>query len=170
MLNRMHLIAATALCGLTLGLLPVHSAHAAGTALVVGQSDADPFVIGWVDSSKGTGTDKNVAQQFHDLFAGSTWTLTDDHVLTIARADGKVILQAAYVSDSKLTIATFHWSNGKTAINGDLWKNSDDPTKGAALFWISVPSQDGQSIASPRIFVNLTYGGGSNGGGGFNGF
>ena len=62
MLKRVCRTAATALCGLTLGLVPLSAAHAANT-LLAAQAGSDPVVIGWVDTSQGIGPDQNVANR-----------------------------------------------------------------------------------------------------------
>lgn len=157
MLKRVHLIAAAALCGLTLGLLPLPAAHAANT-VATAQVTGDPFIVGWVDTSQGVTTDKNLEKSMHDLFAGAAWTLTDNSSLVITGQNGKGILSASYVGDPT-KIVTFHGLNGSANLNGDFEVNPSDATKGFVVMWVSFPSSDGKMLASPRIQLNLTIGG-----------
>lgn len=158
MFKRMHLVAAAAVCGLTMGLLPLPAAHAANT-VVTAQVSGDPFIVGWVDTSQGIGTDKNLEKSMHDLFAGATFAFQDDNSLTVTGQNGKTIFRAAYVGDPT-KIATFH-IGGKVIINGDFGATSNDGTKAFSVMWVSFPTSDGKGLESPRIQLNLTAGGGT---------
>jgi hypothetical protein len=155
-LKRTHLIAATALCGLTLGLLPLPAAHAANTVSTA-QVTGDPSVFGWEVTSKGITRDKNLEKTMHDLFAGATILLQDDYTLVVAGQNGKAILAAAYVGDPTQAV-TFFGPNGGTIFNGDLYVDSSDASKGFVLLWATWPSKDGKTLYSPRIAFDLSFG------------
>jgi hypothetical protein len=155
MMKRMHLIAATALCSLTVGLLPLPAARAANT-VVTAQVTGDPFVIGWEVTGKGITQVKNLEKAMHDLFAGATILLQDDHSLVVAGQNGKPILQAAYVGDPT-KVVTFFGPSGPI-VNGDLYVDPSDASKGGALLWATWASKDGKTLYCPRIQLGLSFG------------
>ena len=177
MLKRMTLIVAAAVCSLALGF-PGPAAHAVGTPSVIAkaQADNDPGVLVWVDSDKGTGLSDST-QAIHDQFASAEWALLDNGVMTVSKA-GKVLVAAIWASNKAGTWVPFHGRAGSMTIDGTIYRQEDDMSKGFGELFINQVASDGKSARSLRIAVSLTFAGqqspsnngnGSNDGG-FGGF
>jgi hypothetical protein len=176
MLKRMTLIVAAAVCSLTLGFHGP-AAHAAGTpnVLAKAQADNDPGVLVWVDTDKGTGLSDST-QAIHDQFAGSEWAILDNGVMTVSKA-GKVLVAAAWASNKAGTYVPIHSRIGTMTVDGTIFRQSDDMSKGFAELFINQVASDGKSARSLRIEVSLAFAGqqapadnGGNNDGGFGGF
>jgi hypothetical protein len=173
MLKRMTLIVAAAVCSLTLGFHGP-AAHAAGTPNVIAkaQADNDPGVLIWVDSDKGTGLSDST-QAIHDQFAGSEWAILDNGVMTVSKA-GKALVAAAWASNKAGTYVPLHARIGTMTIDGTIYRQEDDMSKGFAELFINQVASDGKSARSLRIEVNLSFAGqqapSDNGGGNGGGF
>jgi hypothetical protein len=175
MLKRMTLIAAAAVCSLTLGFHGP-AAHAAGTPSVVAKAQADPnpFVLIWVDTDQGTGLSDST-QAIHDQFADTEWTLQDDGLLTVSKA-GKAVVTAVWASNKAGTWMPIHGRIGSTTIDGTIYRDEQDMSKGGGELFINQVAKDGKSARSMRIDVNLTFAGqqapadNGNNDGGFGGF
>ena len=173
MLKRVHLIAATALCSLTLGLLAIPDAHAAGQPLFTGQASGASGNA-WIDDDKGTRGDKSTAQQFVNAFVGSSWTIQDDNHVLVTK-DGKTLLSTVWRGPDDHSTFLLHAAAAKQFVNGRIFRNIDqnDPSKALAVLYIDQISSDGRSLRSAEIFVDLKLDGGGSGGGtggGFGGF
>jgi hypothetical protein len=162
MLKRAHLIAATALCGLTLGLLPARTAHAAAAQTVTFQMTDVAFALAWVDSGNGSTINQNVAKTFHDQYVGTTWTVVGNSA-KVTTSDGKTLVTVNSVQTQDGTQFFLHERSGSATIDGTIFRGepqsdgSTDMTKGWAELYLVLPSKDGKSWASVHLAGPLTF-------------
>jgi hypothetical protein len=170
MLKRMSLVLAATLCALAVGFHGP-AAHAAGTPGVIakGQAAADPGVLVWIDTDKGTGLDSKSAQAVHDQFAGTEWAILDNGTMTVSKG-GKVILTTAWVSNKAVTFVPLHVRSGSLTIDGTIYRDDNDPSQGFGELYINQLASDGKSARSLRIGVNLSFAAPNNNGGNDGGF
>jgi hypothetical protein len=173
MLKRMSLVLSTTLCAIAVSL-PGPAAHAAGTPSVIAKAQAgEAGALVWVDTDKGTGLDDRTASAIHDQFSGTEWAVLDNGVVTVSKA-GKVLVAALFASNKEGTFMPLHARIGSMTVDGTIYRNDDDKSKGFGELYINQLATDGKSARSLRIGVDLNFGGQSapsdNGGGGFGGF
>jgi hypothetical protein len=173
MMKRMTLVLSTALCAIAVAL-PGPAAHAAGTPSVIAKAQAsNAGALVWVDTDKGTGLDGKTATAIQDQFSGTEWDILDNGVVAVSKG-GKVLVAALFASNDDGTFMPLHARIGSMTVDGTIYRNSDDKSKGFGELYINQLASDSKSARSLRIAVDLDFGGqqapADNGNNGFGGF
>jgi hypothetical protein len=157
MLKRMTLVLSTALCAVAVSL-PGPAAHAAGTPSVIAKAQAgDAGTLVWVDTDKGTGLDSKTATAIRDQFSGTEWAILDNGAVTVSKA-GKVLVAALFASNDDGTFMPLHARIGTMTVDGTIYRNDNDKSKGFGELFINQLASDGKSARSMRIGVGLDFG------------
>lgn len=133
---------ATALCALALSTTTAPKAHAAQSqpkVLAQATADAKPFVISWLDDTTGAHLQ---SQDFTAMFASSAWTIMDTGI-SIKSKDGSFALTVGtYAANQSLTLILPHARAQNLSVDGEIKRDSQDPTKGQALLFFTQPALD----------------------------
>src|SRR4051812_14212241 len=98
----------------------------------------------------------------------------DNGTVAVSKA-GKVLVAALFASNQEGTFMPLHARIGTMTVDGTIYRNDSDKSKGFGELYINQLASDGKSARSLRIAVDLDFGGqpapSDNGnGGGFGGF
>jgi hypothetical protein len=156
MLKRIHLIMATAVCGLTLGLLSTPCADAEPNVLLSGRAGTGADVLVWVDTDKGTQVDGKAAKALRQQFAGTDWNALDNNQVIISK-DGKPLVSAVYRSNNDNTFFMFHSRAGNQIADGWIIVRDEDAGEGFGVVYITELANDGRSSRTARIVVQLNF-------------
>jgi hypothetical protein len=174
MKTRISALIAVAVCTLAVAAAP--KAHAQTEAKVLVKATAGtPVVNVIVDTSQGTGLDSKSAAGVAEQFANTSWLILDNGQLLIAKGE-KAVLVANFFSNKDLSFFLVHRKSQNLDVNGTIWRSSQDPQKGFAELFITVPMQNNQGFATLHVSTDLSFGqqqqpgGGGGDNGGFGGF
>lgn len=166
-------LVALAVCALSLVTASAPAAHAqtGDQVVLAGRADADPWVIAFTDTGGRSQINEPFGKSVQQSMAGSDWSITANGVLTISK-EGKQVLQIPCLGNEAKTWFLVHGRNGAAGVEGTVVRFRDEPAKGFAILWINQPSQDGKSVYTAYVEVDLTYPttGTGNTGGGTGGF
>ena len=166
-------------CGLGMiaAVLPARAAQV--TLLAEGVGDKDPFVVAFADGANGEiSLDKDTGQRVHDKLAGVHYLITENGQLLVGAVNGTelatVLPAGAALSVSKdntYFVVHARSEDRRTFVDGQIFRFTSDPSKGAAILTLSLFDGQGNS-RSVHVEQDLTFatsnGGGNNGGNGGN--
>jgi hypothetical protein len=167
-------LVALAACALALTTTaPAANAQGQDQVVIAARAEARPWVVAFTDAGGQTQPNQQVAQSVTQAISGSDWQITASGLLTISKGGQKVLQTPAYGSEDK-AFFLLHYRNGAAGVEGSLFRFRDEPTKGLAMLWVHMPSQDGKSVTTVHIETMLEFPAANNGGtgdnGGFGGF
>jgi hypothetical protein len=175
MFKRMNLIAATALCGLTLSLLTAPGAHADPKLIAQARAAAELTVNVVLDTDQGSRLNNQAAQSVQTQLAGSDWSILDNGQAIVAKGDKRVLGPLAVFTNSDHDFFLLHSRSPKLSVDGTIRRWGDDLKEGFAELFVAQLANDGRTWVTFNLQVPLTFAtaGGSSGGdsgGGFGGF
>jgi hypothetical protein len=167
-------------CGLGVmaAVLPARAAQV--TLLLDGTGGKDPFVVAFADGANGEiSLDKDTGQRVHDKLAGVHYVIADNGQLLVGSLNGTeltdVLPAGAALSvskDNSYFVIHSRSADRRTFVDGELFRLTSDPSKGLAIFTLTLFDSQGNS-RSVHVEQDLTFaasnGGGNNGGNGGNG-
>src|SRR5262249_21393116 len=150
------------------------------TVLLDGVGDKDPFVVAFADADNGSiSLDKDTAQRVHDKMGGVHYLITDAGQLLVGTLNGSDLTAvlptgAALAASQDNTYFVVHArsTDRRTFVDGQIFRFTDDPSKGAAILTLTLFDAQGNSrsvhVEQDLAFATNNGGGNNNGGNGGN--
>jgi hypothetical protein len=158
MFQPMNRIAAATLFALSLAALSSPKAHAQSQPkpIVTARAEAEVYVDVVIDSEQGSHLNGEMAASFRQQMASTDWQVLENGLLQITK-NGQPVLSSGTFSNKQKTYFLIHARSEKMVANGEMYSYSDDPARGWARLFVTMPSKDGKSFATVSIGVPLTF-------------
>jgi hypothetical protein len=124
-------------------------------AVMRATADSRPVVLVWVDTPDGTRTESDTTR-FEDLFASTTWLWLENDVLLIRQGDTLVASAHYRALDDTNTFWALH-NRREYTLDGSADRDLDDPTRGGATLYVTVPGDDEDEFITARVEIGLTF-------------
>jgi hypothetical protein len=141
---------------------PTTTAPPTPTAIATG--DTNPFTFSWEDTADGrVGTSDQLATQIHDVFAGATYVVLDNHQIQVGQVTNGQLTPAFTLNEEHTSDGNFYVvhvltkNNGSsTLLDGTIQRNPQDPTQGSAILTLVLTDSQG-NIATTHIEQSLAF-------------
>jgi hypothetical protein len=141
---------------------PMTTAPPAPTAIATG--DTNPFTFTWEDTTDGrVGTSDQLAMQIHDVFAGATYVVLDNHQVQVGQVtNGQLTptfaLNEEHTSDGNFYVVHVLTKNNgsSTLLDGTIQRDPQDATQGSATLTLVLTDSQG-NVATTHIVQTLTF-------------